>query len=72
MIDLNKIPDRNEQYAKLEQIFHLGQTPSQLFTIKHPQKKIKNNQDKIKIYLMPKPADEKTPEKDKVISIYTY
>lgn len=63
MIDLNKISDRKEQYAKLEQIFHLGQTPSQLFTTKHPPKKIKNQHDKLKVYLIPKPISEKSNEK---------
>lgn len=38
-MDLQAIPDPKEQIGKLEQIFHLGQTPTQLFTTPHPQRK---------------------------------
>jgi len=37
-VDLNKIQDKDIRDILLQQIFHLGQTPTQLFASKHPSK----------------------------------
>uniref|UniRef100_A0A8C5JEW7 Neutral sphingomyelinase activation associated factor n=1 Tax=Junco hyemalis TaxID=40217 RepID=A0A8C5JEW7_JUNHY len=39
-VDLNSIMDPNEKVALLTQILEFGQTPKQLFTTPHPQRKI--------------------------------
>ena len=46
-IDLNKIKDKREQTAILEQIFHLGQTPTQLFIKEHPSREVTSTSHKI-------------------------
>ena len=48
---MNDIKDPKEQLGKLEQIFHLGQTPTQLFKTSHPAKRIKPQQDILGFYL---------------------
>jgi hypothetical protein len=50
---LNHIKDEHEQQTQLEQIFHLGQTPSQLFKTRHPEKQRKPVDDKFKNYIVP-------------------
>ena len=39
-VNLSEITDTNEQKGMLNQIFHLGQTPSQLFKKEHPPREV--------------------------------
>ena len=46
-VNLEEIEDKKEQKAILEQIFHLGQTPSQLFIKEHPAREVTSTSHKI-------------------------
>mmetsp|Transcript_30694 Transcript_30694/g.27882 ORF Transcript_30694/g.27882 Transcript_30694/m.27882 type:complete len:206 (+) Transcript_30694:1558-2175(+) len=56
-VNLNDIKDKRDQLAMLEQIYHFGQTPSQLFKVKHPNRKVKDHGEKFKIFAIPSSSD---------------
>ena len=68
MVNWNEIPDPEEQLSRLEQIFHLGQTPTQLFRVPHPQKKKSTQQDFFGLQTQPQPVDPS--KKNKVPLFY--
>jgi len=61
-VDISQIEDKDMQSILLQQIFHLGQTPTQLFTEDHPAKnllKIRSNKERLSYYIFNKKALKK-------------
>jgi AAA15 family ATPase/GTPase len=51
-VKITAIKDPDEQMAKLEQIAHFGQTPSQLFKNKHPKREVVKSAERFREYVI--------------------